>query len=178
MACTDAVREGLSDQDRDVLGTDFCAPVGVVAVGVEDVVGVRDPSVLLLLVVVVGYVGIELIAVGSVASEEAIACVLATAIGIEALGIAVVEVRPEVDLPPHVHTEVPRYDVLTLVGLEVALIAYEGERRLRVVEAYLLGGVKHTIVAVGVEEVPHTTRSVEEELRLPDVVHIPLIGRP
>ena len=178
MTCTDAVRQGLGDQDGDVLGTDLGAPVGVVAVGIEDVVGVRDPTVLLLLVVVVGHVGIELVAVGSVAGEEAIACVLATAIGIEALGIAVIEVRPEVDLPSHIHPEVPRYDVLTLVGLEVTLVAYEGEGRLRVVEAYLLGGVEHTIVAVGVEEVPHTTRSVEEELRLPDVVHIPLIGRP
>ena len=53
-----------------------------------------DTTILLLLVVVVGDIGIEFVAIGTVAAEEPIACVLASTIGVEALGITVIEVCP------------------------------------------------------------------------------------
>ena len=59
------------------------------------------------------------------------------------------------------------------------MIAHVGEGRLRVVVAYRIGRVEHTVVAVGIEEVADTGGGrIEEELRLPLAIRIPQIGDP
>ena len=162
-------------QHGDVLGADARASVGI-ALGVVDIVGIGDPTVLLLLVVVVGHVGVELVAVAAVAGEDAVAGILAPIIGIVAEGIAVVEVHAEVEPATEVDAEVGCQHVLCLVGGEVLLIAHQGKGRLGVVEAHLARCVEHAVVAIDVEEVADALRAVEEVLALPERTHIPLIA--
>ena len=176
MPRADAVREVAGiDQDRDISGAYLGSAVGV-ALGIVDIISISDPAVLLLFVVVVRYIGIELIAISPVRSKDPIAGILTTCLGVESPDILVVEVEAYVEALPEVDPEVTGQDVCTLIGLEVALVAYIGEGRLRIVEANGLGGIKHPIVAIQIEEVTDSTGTIEEELRLPHVVEIPLVG--
>ena len=174
----DAVRQRTrTDEYGYVARTDLGTAIRV-ALGIVDVVGVGDPTILLLLVVVVGDVAEELVAVATIGGEDAVASILATPLRVEATGIGVVEARSDIQLFAEVRPEVRRDDVLTLVALEVLVIAHVGEGRLRVVEAYRIGRVEHAVVAVGIEEVADTARAIEEELRLPQAIRIPQIGDP
>ena len=176
MPRADAVREVAGvDQDRDIPGAYLGSAVGV-ALGIVDIVGIGDPAVLFLFVVVVRYIGVELIAISPVRSKDPIAGILTTCLGVESPDILVVEVEAYVEALPEVHPKVTSQDVCTLIGLEVLLVAYIGEGRLRIVEADGLGGIEHPIVAIQIEEVTDSAGTIEEELRLPHVVEIPLVG--
>ena len=178
MTRADAVRQRTgTDEYGYVARTDLGTAIRV-ALGIVDVVGVGDPTILLLLVVVVGDVAEELVAVATIGGEDAVASILATPLRVEATGIGIVEARSDIQLLAEVRPEVRRDDVLTLVALEVLVIAHVGEGRLRVVEAHRIGRVEHAVVAVGIEEVADTAGAIEEELRLPLAICIPQIGDP
>ena len=174
----DAVRQLTgTDEYGDVARTDLGTAIRV-ALGIVDVVGIGDPTILLLLVVVVGDVAEELVAVATIGGEDAVASILATPLRVEATGIGVVEARSDIQLLAEVRPEVRRDDVLTLVALEVLVIAHVGEGRLRVVVAHRIGRVEHAVVAIGIEEVADTAGAIEEELCLPLAIRIPQIGDP
>ena len=94
MTRADAVRQLTgTDEYGYVARTDLGTAIRV-ALGIVDVVGVGDPTILLLLVVVVGDVAEELVAVATIGGEDAVASILATLLRVEATGIGVVELAP------------------------------------------------------------------------------------